>query len=60
LPVEISIWSAKEDLHELISSQKTGDVHRYVENGALTTCKIIAEIVVMHSKMLINQNGVGF
>ncbi len=37
-----------------------GDVHRYIENGSLTTCKIIAEKVAMQAEMIIKQKGVGF
>jgi len=37
-----------------------GDVHRYIENGSLTTCKIIAEKVARQAEMIIKQKGVGF
>ena len=30
-----------------------GDVHRYIENGSLTTCKIIAEQVARQAEMII-------
>jgi hypothetical protein len=36
------------------------DVHRYIENGSLTTCKIIAEKVARQVEMIIKQKGVGF
>jgi C_GCAxxG_C_C family probable redox protein len=36
------------------------DVHRYIENGSLTTCKIIAEKVARQAEMIIKQKGVGF
>jgi hypothetical protein len=37
-----------------------GDVHRYIENGSLTTCKIITEKVARQAEMIIKQKGVGF
>jgi len=37
-----------------------GDVHRYIENSSLTTCKIIAEKVARQTEMIIKQKGVGF
>ena len=37
-----------------------GDVQRYIGNGSLTTCKIIAEKVAMQAEMIIKQKGVGF
>ena len=37
-----------------------GDVHRYIKNGSLTTCKIIAEKVARQAEMIIKQKGVGF
>src|SRR4030042_5689495 len=37
-----------------------GDVHRYIENGSLTTCKIIAEKVAAQAERIIKQQGVGF
>ena len=36
------------------------DVHRYIENGSLTTCKIIAEKVARQAERIIKQKGVGF
>jgi hypothetical protein len=36
------------------------DVHRYIENGSLTTCKIIAEKVATQAESIIKQKGVGF
>jgi hypothetical protein len=36
------------------------DIHRYIENGSLTTCKIIAEKVARQVEMIIKQKGVGF
>ncbi len=38
----------------------SGDVHRYIENGSLTACKIIAEKVARQAEMIIKQRGVGF
>ena len=38
----------------------TGDVHRYIEQGSVTTCKIIAEKVARQAEMIIKQKGVGF
>ncbi len=37
-----------------------GDIHRYIENGSLTTCKIIAEKVARQAEMIIKREGVGF
>jgi len=37
-----------------------GDVHRYIENGSLATCKIIAEKVAEQAERIIKQKGVGF
>jgi hypothetical protein len=36
------------------------DVHHYIENGSITTCKIIAEKVASQAEMIIEQKGVGF
>jgi hypothetical protein len=36
------------------------DVHRYVANGSINNCKIIAEKVAMHTEMIIKQKGAGF
>ncbi len=36
------------------------DVHHYIVNGSLTTCKIIAENVARQAEMIIKQKGVGF
>ena len=36
------------------------DVHRYIGNDSLTTCKIIAEKVARQAEMIIKQKGVGF
>jgi C_GCAxxG_C_C family probable redox protein len=36
------------------------DVQHYIENGSLTTCKIIAEKVARQAEMIIKQKGVGF
>jgi hypothetical protein len=36
------------------------DVHRYIENGSLTTCKIISEKVANQAEIIIKQKGVGF
>lgn len=38
----------------------SGGVHRYIENGTLNTCKIIAEKVALQSEMIIIQKGAGF
>jgi hypothetical protein len=37
-----------------------GDVHRYIEKGSVTTCKIIAEKVAKQAERIIKQEGVGF
>jgi Putative redox-active protein (C_GCAxxG_C_C) len=36
------------------------DVQRYIQNGSLTTCKVIAEKVARQAEMIIKQKGVGF
>ncbi len=36
------------------------DVHRYIENGSVTNCKIIAEKVARQAERIIKQKGVGF
>ena len=36
------------------------DVHRYIEKGSVSTCKIIAEKVARQAEMIIKQKGVGF
>jgi hypothetical protein len=36
------------------------DVHRYIENRSVTTCKIIAEKVATQAERIIKQQGVGF
>jgi len=36
-----------------------GDVHRYIEKGSVTNCKIIAEKVAMQAERIIIQKGVG-
>jgi hypothetical protein len=36
------------------------DVRHYIENGSLSTCKIIAEKVARQAEMIITQKGVGF
>jgi hypothetical protein len=37
-----------------------GDVHRYIEKGSVTNCKIIAEKVAKQAERIIKQEGVGF
>ncbi|MGB8359353.1 MAG: C-GCAxxG-C-C family protein [Bacteroidales bacterium] len=37
-----------------------GDVHRYIENGSVTTCKVIAEKVAGQAERIIINEGVGF
>jgi hypothetical protein len=37
-----------------------GDIHRYIENGSLSTCKIIAEKVARQAERIIIEKGVGF
>jgi hypothetical protein len=37
-----------------------GNVHRYIEKGSVTTCKIIAEKVAKQAERIIKQKGVGF
>jgi len=36
------------------------DVHRYIDEGTVTNCKIIAEKVAQQAGMIIKQNGAGF
>ena len=36
------------------------DVHRYIENGSVSNCKIIAERVAAQAERIIKQQGVGF
>ena len=36
------------------------DVNRYIKNGSLTTCKIIAEKVAGQAELIIKHKGVGF
>jgi hypothetical protein len=36
------------------------DVHRYIDNGTVTTCRIIAEKVADQAERIILQKGVGF
>ena len=38
----------------------SGNVHRYIENGSLTTCKMIAKKVASQAERIIRQKGVGF
>jgi hypothetical protein len=62
----MSKWFTKEFgstiCHEVTKCDfsSLGDVHRYIENGSLTTCKIIAEKVAGQAEMIIKQKGVGF
>jgi hypothetical protein len=37
-----------------------GDVHRYIEKGSVTTCKIIAEKVAKQAERIIKHKGVSF
>jgi hypothetical protein len=37
-----------------------GNVHRYIEKGSVTTCRIIAEKVAKQAERIIKQKGVGF
>jgi hypothetical protein len=37
-----------------------GDVRRYIGNGSVNTCKIIAEKVAGQTERIIKQKGVGF
>jgi hypothetical protein len=36
------------------------NVHRYIDNGSVTTCKIISEKVAKQAEIIIKQKGVGF
>jgi hypothetical protein len=36
------------------------NVHRYIEKGSVTTCKIIAEKVARQAERIIQQKGIGF
>ena len=36
------------------------NVHRYIENGSVTTCKIIAEKVARQAEMIIIAEGIGY
>jgi hypothetical protein len=62
----MSKWFKKEFGSTLCSEvtqcdfSSLGDVHRYIENGSLTTCKIIAEKVAWQAEMINKQKGVGF
>jgi hypothetical protein len=62
----MSKWFTKEFgstlCHEITQCDfsSSGDVHRFIEKGSLTTCKIIAEKVAGQAESIIRQNGVGF
>jgi hypothetical protein len=62
----MSKWFTKEFGSTLCSEitqcdfSSLGDVHHYIENGSLATCKIIAEKVARQAEMIIKQKGVGF
>jgi hypothetical protein len=36
------------------------NVHRYIDNGSVSTCKIIAEKVAKQAEIIIKQKGIGF
>jgi hypothetical protein len=38
----------------------SADVHRYIGNGSLSTCKIIAEKTASQAERIITAKGVGF
>lgn len=58
----MSKWFTKEFGSTLCSEvtkcdfSSLGDVHRYIGNGSLTTCKIIAEKVARQAELIIKQN----
>jgi hypothetical protein len=62
----MSKWFKKEFGSTLCSEitqcdfSSLGNVHRYIDNGSVTTCKIIAEKVAEQAKRIIKQKGVGF
>jgi Putative redox-active protein (C_GCAxxG_C_C) len=62
----MSKWFKKEFgstlCHEITQCEfsSLGNVHRYIENGSVTTCKIIAEKVARQTERIIIEKGVGF
>ena len=62
----MSKWFKKEFGNTLCSEitqcdfSSLGNVNRYIDNGSVTTCKIIAEKVAEQAKRIIKQKGVGF
>ncbi len=62
----MSQWFTKEFgstlCHEITNCEfsSLGNVHRYIENGSVTICKIIAEKVARQAEIIIKQKGVGF
>jgi hypothetical protein len=62
----MSKWFRKEFgstlCHEVTQCDfsSSGDVHRYIENGSVTNCKIIAERVARQAEKIIEQKGAGF
>jgi hypothetical protein len=62
----MSKWFKKEFgstlCHEITQCEfsSLGNVRRYIENGSVTTCKIIAEKVARQTERIIIEKGVGF
>ncbi|HEX7494383.1 MAG TPA: C-GCAxxG-C-C family protein [Bacteroidales bacterium] len=62
----MSKWFKKEFgstlCHEVVQCDFSSleNVHRYIEKGSVTNCKIIAEKVAKQAEMIIKQKGVGF
>lgn len=62
----MSKWFAKEfgstQCREITKCDfsSLNDVHRYIENDSLTTCKMIAKKVAIQADRIIEKKGVGF
>ena len=62
----MSKWFSKEFgstlCHEITQCDfsSLANVHQYIENNSVTTCKIISEKVARQAEMIINQTGAGF
>jgi len=62
----MSKWFTKEFgstlCHEITKCDfsSSGNVNRYIGNGSISTCTIIAEKVARQAEMIIKQEGVGF
>jgi hypothetical protein len=63
---KMSKWFKKEFGSTLCSEitqcdfSSLGNVHRYIENGSVTSCKIITEKVARQAERIIKQKGVDF